>query len=82
MRCENAGTPVVLIMLVRIGMNRRGEALVEEQREITEIIAAPPTAKFDSLWGRGYVTGMHFTRMVLAGTGIIRTPATQPAQAT
>jgi hypothetical protein len=30
-RCENAGTLVVLIMLVRIGMNRRGEALVEER---------------------------------------------------
>ncbi len=57
-------------------------ALVEAQREIPEIIAARPTAKFDSLWGRGYVTGTHFTRMVLAGMGIIRTPVTQPAQAT
>jgi hypothetical protein len=57
-------------------------ALVEAQREIPEIIATRPTAKFDSLWGRGYVTGTHFTRMVLAGMGIIRTPVAQPAQAT
>jgi hypothetical protein len=29
-RCENAGIPVVLILLVTIGMSRRGEALVAE----------------------------------------------------
>jgi hypothetical protein len=57
-------------------------ALVEAQREIPEIIATRPTAKFDSLWGRGYVTGTHFTCMVLAGMGIIRTPVAQPSQAT
>jgi len=41
-------------------------ALVEAQLETHEIISAQPTAEFDQLWGRGYVTGMHFTRMVLA----------------
>jgi hypothetical protein len=45
-------------------------ALVEAQLETREILSALPTAEFDPLWGRGYVTGMHFTRMVLAGMGI------------
>lgn len=31
------------------------------------IVAAAPTAAFDAEWGRGYVTGALFTRMVLAG---------------
>jgi cyclase len=44
-------------------------ALVEAQLETREIMSAQPTAEFDPLWGRGYVTGMHFTRMVLAGMG-------------
>jgi glyoxylase-like metal-dependent hydrolase (beta-lactamase superfamily II) len=35
-----------------------------------EIIAAAPTAEFDARWGTGYVTGPHFTRMVLAGLGM------------
>jgi cyclase len=42
-------------------------ALVEAQLETREIMSAQPTAEFDPLWGRGYVTGAHFTRMVLAG---------------
>jgi len=37
--------------------------------ETGAIISAQPTAEFDPLWGRGYVAGMHFTRMVLAGMG-------------
>ena len=45
-------------------------ALVEAQLETREIMSAQPTAEFDPLWGRGYVTGMHFTRMVLAGMGL------------
>lgn len=39
-----------------------------------EIIAAAPTAEFDARWGTGYVTGPHFTRMVLAGLGMTETP--------
>ena len=35
-----------------------------------EIIAAAPTTEFDARWGTGYVTGLHFTRMVLAGLGM------------
>jgi glyoxylase-like metal-dependent hydrolase (beta-lactamase superfamily II) len=42
-------------------------ALVEAQREASEIIESRPTADFDSVWGRGYVTGAYFTRMALAG---------------
>src|ERR1700730_14524079 len=45
--------------------------LIEAQREIPEITAARPTADFDSVWGRSYVTGAHFTRMALAGMGLI-----------
>ena len=51
--------------------------LIETQREIPEILAARPTAEFDSVWGRGYVTGAHFTRMALAGMGLINAPAAQ-----
>ena len=56
--------------------------LIEAQREASEIIASKPTAKFDPLWGRGYVTGAHFTRMVLAGMGLIRVPVVLPPPAT
>jgi Zn-dependent hydrolases, including glyoxylases len=44
-------------------------ALVDAHLETGAIISAQPTAEFDPLWGRGYVTGTHFTRMVLAGMG-------------
>jgi cyclase len=47
-------------------------AMIEAGRGLPEIIAARPTAKFDPLWGRGYVTGAFFTRMVLAGNEILR----------
>jgi Bacterial dnaA protein helix-turn-helix/NADPH-dependent FMN reductase len=42
-------------------------AMIEARRGLPEIIAARPTAEFDPLWGRGYVTGARFTRMVPAG---------------
>jgi hypothetical protein len=34
---------------------------------VSEVIQASPTAEFDPILGKGYVTGTHFTRMVLAG---------------
>jgi hypothetical protein len=37
---------------------------------VAEIIAAAPTRDFDVVWGRGYVTGDFFVRMVLAGLGL------------
>jgi cyclase len=55
--------------------------LIEAQREIPEITAARPTAELDSVWGRGYVTGAHFTRMALAGMGLINTPPALQAPA-
>jgi cyclase len=54
--------------------------LIEAQREIPEITAARPTAEFDSVWGRGYVTGAHFTGMALAGMGLINALAALQAQ--
>jgi hypothetical protein len=54
-------------------------ASVEGLREFPEIIASRPTAEFDSLWGRGYVTGEHFTRMVLAGMGLAAGPIALPS---
>jgi cyclase len=56
-------------------------ALVEAQLETPEIMAAQPTAEFDLLWGRGYVTGTHFTRMVLAGMGLVQAPTALPPSA-
>jgi hypothetical protein len=56
------------------GIEDRVLALIEAQYSIREILAARPTADFDPMWGRGYVTGMHFTRMVLAGMGLSETP--------
>jgi hypothetical protein len=55
--------------------------LIEAQCEIPEITAARPTAEFDSVWGRGYVTGAHFTRMALAGMGLINARAALQASA-
>jgi hypothetical protein len=55
--------------------------LIEAQREIPEIMAARPTAEFDSIWGRGYVTGAHFTRLALAGMGLITAQAALEARA-
>ena len=55
--------------------------LIETRREIPEITAARPTAEFDSVWGRGYVTGAHFTRMALAGMGLINAQAALQAAA-
>ena len=55
--------------------------LIETQREIPEITAARPTAEFDSVWGRGYVSGAHFKRMALAGMGLINARAALPAPA-
>ena len=42
-------------------------AMIEAGREPSEIATARPTADFDSVWGRGYVTGEQFTRMALGG---------------
>jgi cyclase len=55
--------------------------LIEAQREVSEIIESKPTGEFDSLWGRGYVTGAYFTFMALAGMGLRNTTAARPTPA-
>jgi len=40
---------------------------IQKGLSVSEVIAASSAAEFDSVWGKGYVTGAHFTRMVLAG---------------
>ena len=49
-------------------------AMIEAGREPSEIATARPTANFDSVWGRGYVTGEHFTRMALSGMRLAVAP--------
>jgi glyoxylase-like metal-dependent hydrolase (beta-lactamase superfamily II) len=73
------GLAAFLDMLRRI--EDRILVLIEAQREIPEITAARPTAEFDSVWGRGYVTGAHFTRMALAGMGLSNARAALAAPA-
>jgi cyclase len=48
----------------------RIQSLIASQSSVAKIIAAAPTADFDVVWGRGYVTGDIFIRMVLAGLGL------------
>jgi cyclase len=76
---DRAGLEAFLDMMRSI--QDRILVLIEAQREIPEIMAARPTAEFDSVWGRGYVTGAHFTRMALAGMGLINAPAALQAAA-
>lgn len=45
-------------------------SLIKERLTGPEIIASSPTAEFDPAWGRGYVTGAYFIRMVLAGLSL------------
>jgi hypothetical protein len=42
-------------------------SLIKTRLTVSEVLDASPTAEFDSTWGKGYVTGVHLTRMVLAG---------------
>lgn len=52
----------------------RIKALIASGSSVTEILAAAPTADFDPVWGRGYVTGEIFVRMILAGLGLTEKP--------
>jgi hypothetical protein len=49
----------------------RIEPLIASHSTIAEILAAAPTADYDLEWGRGYVTGDIFIRMILAGFGLV-----------
>jgi hypothetical protein len=48
----------------------RIQPMIASQSPAAEIIAAVPTADFDPVWGRAYVSGDIFLRMVLAGLGL------------
>jgi len=48
----------------------RVQRLVAAGSSVAEILAAAPSAEFDPVWGRGYVTGTVFVRMILAGLGL------------
>ena len=52
----------------------RIKALIASGSSVTEILAAAPTADFDPVWGRGYVTGEIFVRMIPAGLGPTEKP--------
>jgi glyoxylase-like metal-dependent hydrolase (beta-lactamase superfamily II) len=53
-----------------VAIEGRIRSLVALHMSVAEIIAAAPTRDFDGAWGRGYVTGDVFVRMVLAGLGL------------
>jgi cyclase len=76
---DRAGVVSFRDMLRRIEDNIL--ALIEAKLPIPEIITAQPSAEFDSSWGQGYVTGAHFTRMALAGMGLLENSATLKSSA-
>jgi cyclase len=52
----------------------RVQRLIAAGSSVAEILAAAPSAEFDPVWGRGYVTGTIFVRMILAGLGLTEKP--------
>ena len=44
-------------------------ALKREGKSINEIMAAKPTAAYDAKWGKGFVNGEFFTKLVYKGLG-------------
>jgi glyoxylase-like metal-dependent hydrolase (beta-lactamase superfamily II) len=47
----------------------RVAALKGEGKSFDEIVAAKPTAAYDAKWGRGFVNGEFFTKLVYKGVG-------------
>jgi glyoxylase-like metal-dependent hydrolase (beta-lactamase superfamily II) len=47
----------------------RVAALKGEGKSLNEIVAAKPTAAYDAKWGRGFVNGEFFTKLVYKGLG-------------
>lgn len=54
----------------------RVQRLIAAGSSVAEILAAAPSADFDPVWGRGYVTRDIFLRMILAGLGLTEKPTT------
>jgi hypothetical protein len=48
----------------------RIQRLMVASAPVSEMLAAAPTADFDPVWRRGYVTGGIFLRMIMAGLGL------------
>src|SRR5215813_9197120 len=47
----------------------RVAVLKKEGKSLNEIVAAKPTAAYDAKWGRGFVNGELFTKLVYKGVG-------------
>lgn len=50
-----------------ITIHERVAALKKEGKSLEEIIAAKPTALYDSKWATSFITGDVFTKLVYAG---------------
>jgi len=48
-------------------IRERIAALKEEGKSLDEIVAAKPTAAYDAKWGKGFVNGEFFTKLVYKG---------------
>jgi glyoxylase-like metal-dependent hydrolase (beta-lactamase superfamily II) len=49
----------------------RVAALKGQGKSLNEIVAAKPTAAYDVKWGKGFVNGESFTKLVYKGVGNI-----------
>ena len=47
----------------------RVAALKKEGKSLNEIVAAKPAGAYDAKWGRGFVNGEFFTKLVYKGLG-------------
>jgi hypothetical protein len=47
----------------------RVAALKGEGKPLDEIVAAKPTAAYEAKWGKGFVNGEFFTKLVYKGVG-------------
>jgi glyoxylase-like metal-dependent hydrolase (beta-lactamase superfamily II) len=54
---------------ILVAIRDRVAALKGEGKSLDEIVAAKPTAAYDAKWGRGFVNGEFFTRLVYKGVG-------------
>src|SRR4029077_2005015 len=50
-------------------IRERIAALKREGKSLDEIVAAKPTATYDAKWGKGFVDGEFFTKLVYKGVG-------------
>jgi glyoxylase-like metal-dependent hydrolase (beta-lactamase superfamily II) len=54
---------------VLTAIRERVAMLKQEGKSLNEIVAAKPTAAYDAKWGRGFVNGELFTKLVYKGLG-------------